>query len=100
MREATVTARIVLPGLLRDLTGGVSEVPADVPAGGADLATVLDDGLRSWPLVQSRIRDERGRIRRHVNIFVDGEDVKRGDGTRTRVAPGAVIHIVNAVSGG
>ncbi|MDQ6715244.1 MAG: MoaD/ThiS family protein, partial [Actinomycetota bacterium] len=64
------------------------------------LSTVLDDALTAWPRVASRVRDERGEIRRHVNVFVDGEDAKRGAGLGTVVKPGAVVHIVNAVSGG
>lgn len=94
------TVRVVLPGMLRDLTGGVGDVAAPVAAGGADLATVLDHALQQWPRVDARIRDERGQIRQHVNVFVDGEDAKRGQGLATVVRPGATIHVLNAVSGG
>ncbi len=92
--------RVVLPGMLRDLTDGEGEASADVDAEGAPLGTVLDRALASWPRVASRVRDERGEVRRHVNIFVDGEDAKRGAGLGTLVRPGAVVHIINAVSGG
>jgi molybdopterin synthase sulfur carrier subunit len=50
--------------------------------------------------VRARVRDERGEIRRHVNVFVDGEDARRGEGLATRVRPGSVVHVINAVSGG
>jgi sulfur-carrier protein len=91
---------VVLPGMLRDLTNGVGEVATQVDPAGADLATVLDHALRPWPRVETRIRDERGRIRQHVNVFVDGEDAKRGQGLETIVRPGATVHVLNAVSGG
>ncbi len=94
------TVRVVLPGMLRDLTDGEGEASAEVGADGAALSTVLDDALAAWPRVASRVRDERGEIRRHVNVFVDGEDAKRGAGLGTVVKPGGVVHIVNAVSGG
>ncbi len=93
-------ARVVLPGMLRDLTGGVGEVAAEVGFEGTDLATVLDRALSAWPRVGSRVRDEQGQIRRHVNVFVDGEDARHGDGLATVVRPGSVVHVINAVSGG
>jgi sulfur-carrier protein len=86
--------------MLRDLTDGLADVTAPVHADGADLATVLDHALQRWPRVDSRIRDERGQIRAHVNVFVDGEDAKRGNGLQTVVRPGSTVHILNAVSGG
>ena len=48
----------------------------------------------------SRVRDERGEIRRHVNVFVDGEDAKRAAGVLTPVTPASTVHVINAVSGG
>ncbi len=98
--DGTSTARVVLPGMLRDLTDGVGEVATPVGAEGSDLGAVLDEALGRWPRVASRLRDERGEIRRHVNVFVDGEDAKRGDGLATQVRPGSVVHVINAVSGG
>jgi sulfur-carrier protein len=47
-----------------------------------------------------RMRDETGALRRHVNVFVDGEDVRRGAGLDTPVDGGAVVHVLPAVSGG
>jgi len=46
------------------------------------------------------IPDELGRLMDNVNVFVDGEDAKRGDGLATHVGPGSVVHVINAVSGG
>ncbi len=63
-------------------------------------AEVLDDAFAPWPILASRIRDERGEIRRHVNVFVDGEDAKRLDGVATSVTPRSTVHVINAVSGG
>ena len=92
--------RVVLPGMLRELAGGAGEAAAQVGVEGARLAEVLDLALAAWPRVGSRVRDEQGAIRRHVNVFVDGEDARRGEGLSTLVRPGAVVHIINAVSGG
>lgn len=92
-------ARVVIPGVLRDLAGGAHELTVDLSAP-ASLAEVLDGAFGPWPILNSRIRDERGEIRRHVNVFVDGEDAKRADGVHTPVGPASTIHVINAVSGG
>ncbi|HET7397746.1 MAG TPA: MoaD/ThiS family protein [Intrasporangium sp.] len=103
--------RVILPGLLRELAGGVAEIevsgdaadPGRTDAGqGACLtvADVLDRAFAEHRILDAKVRDERGRIRRHVKVFVDGEDATRGDGTSTAVPPGARVHIINAVSGG
>lgn len=94
-----MTARVVIPGVLRDLAGGAHELPVELDAQ-ASLGEVLDAAFAPWPLLGSRVRDERGEIRRHVNVFVDGEDAKRAAGTRTPVGPGSTVHVINAVSGG
>jgi hypothetical protein len=94
-----MTARVVIPGVLRELAGGAHELTVELPEP-APLAEVLDGAFSSWPILNSRIRDERGEIRRHVNVFVDGEDAKRAQGVHTRVGPASTIHVINAVSGG
>ena len=94
-----MTARVVLPGLLRDLADGAAELSVEL-AEPAPLSQVLDAAFGPWPILASRIRDERGEIRRHVNVFVDGEDAKRAEGVRTEVGPQATVHVINAVSGG
>jgi molybdopterin synthase sulfur carrier subunit len=92
--------RVILPGLLRDLVGGVSEIPVDVPDTGDSVAGVLDRAFTEHRILDGRVRDELGRIRPHVKVFVNGEDVTRGEGTGSHVPPAARVHIINAVSGG
>ena len=94
-----MTARVVLPGLLRDLADGAAELPVELGAQ-TSLGEVLDLAFEPWPILASRVRDERGQIRRHVNVFVDGEDAKRADGVATAVTPSSTVHVINAVSGG
>jgi sulfur-carrier protein len=94
-----MTARVVIPGVLRDLAGGAHELVVDLP-GPVPLGEVLDGAFAPWPILNSRVRDERGQIRRHVNVFVDGEDAKRAEGVQTLVGPVATVHVINAVSGG
>ena len=44
--------------------------------------------------------DEAGQIRRFVNVYVDDEDVRFGEGLQTAVAPGTTLSIIPAVAGG
>ncbi len=91
--------RIVLPGVLRDDAGGVSELGVEVVAA-TTLRGVLDAATQACPRLDVRMRDETGALRRHVNVFVNGEDVRRGAGLETPVDAGAVVHVLPAVSGG
>ncbi len=94
-----MTTRVVLPAMLRELAGGAAELPLELPAQ-VPLAEVLDLAFEPWPVLARRVRDEQGQIRRHVNVFVDGEDARREQGVQTPVRPGATVHVINAVSGG
>ena len=92
--------RIILPGVLRELADGLSELV--VPVGGESvlLRTVLDAAVVTRPRLGARIRDETGALRRHVNVFVDGQDVRRSGGLDVLVGPDAVVHILPSVAGG
>ena len=91
--------RIILPGVLRELADGVGELV--VPVGEATpLRTVLDAAVVTRPQLGARIRDETGALRRHVNVFVDGQDVRRVGGLDAVVGPDAVVHILPSVAGG
>jgi molybdopterin synthase sulfur carrier subunit len=92
--------RIILPGMLRDLVGGVAEIEVESPAESQTVAELLDRAFVGHRILDGKVRDERGQIRRHVKVFVNGEDATRGAGTAAAVPAGARVHIINAVSGG
>lgn len=52
------------------------------------------------PNAIDRIMDERGEVRRHVNIFLNDENIRFLDGLRTTVPKDATIFVLAAVSGG
>ena len=87
-----------IPGPLRDLAGQRSEVRVDGKAQSVSDALALL--WKQCPAVRDRVITERGDVRQHVNIFVDGESIRNADGLRTRVRDGAEIVILPAVSGG
>ena len=52
------------------------------------------------PAVRDRVLTERGEVRPHINIFVDGESIRDAGGLGTRMRDGAEIFILPALSGG
>jgi molybdopterin converting factor small subunit len=91
--------RVAVPGVLREFTGGSASVPVAHPDG-APLAEVLDTLADGCPGLGRRIRDERGELRRFVNVYVDGEDARRLAGLDTPVPAAAEVRIVPSVAGG
>ena len=64
------------------------------------LAAILREMDRQWPRLGRRIRDEQGQLRKFVNVYVDGEDVRRVEGLATPVPDGAEVQILPSVAGG
>ena len=93
-----MTVQVVLPGALADLAGGSKHLDVD-PAGGT-LADLLDVLAARHPLLGRRLRDETGRVRRFVNVYVDGEDVRWRGGLSAAVPDGAVVQVLPSVAGG
>lgn len=91
---------VLIPSLLRPVTGGQEELRLDVEAAGATLADLLDAIGAQYPVFNRRVRDETGTLRRFVNIYLDGDDVRRLDGLKTRVAAGAEVMVMQSVAGG
>ena len=94
-----MSVEVVLPGFLADLAGGEKHVQVDVGDGGT-LAGVLDRLAEGRPLLDRRIRDETGAVRRFVNVYVDGDDVRFADGLATPVRDGAEVQVLPSVAGG
>lgn len=88
----------VIPGPLRELAGNHDEVRIDAtPASVSDALALL---WSDWPGLRDRVITERGEVRPHINIFVDGESIRYAEGLRTAVRDGAEVVILPALSGG
>ena len=85
--------KVLIPTPLLSYTRDQREVEAD----GATLAELLADLERRYPGIRFRMIDEQDRIRRHIRIFVNGEQVR--DLSQPLIATDEVI-IVQALSGG
>lgn len=90
---------LVLPSVLQPLAGGQSVLtaPADGPV---TVASLLDAVAAEYVVLGRRLRDETGALRKFVNIYVDGDEVRRLQGLDTRVAPGQEVVVIQSVAGG
>ena len=88
----------VIPGPLREFTAHRAAVRVEGPAATAGEALALL--WRECPGARDRVLTERGELRPHVNVFVDGENIRRAGGLGANIPGAAEIVIVPAVSGG
>ncbi len=90
---------MLVPRLLQPLVGDSAELVLDVGEGAA-LSELLDAVAAEYPIFGRRLRDETGALRRFVNIYLDGDEVRRLSGLETRVAAGAELLVIQSVAGG
>lgn len=86
---------VKIPTQLRATTGGQADLSAD----GATVGEVLEAVFAEHGDLRDRITED-GELRRFVNVYVGGEDIRFGDGLGTPVADGAEVTILPAVAGG
>ena len=90
-----------LPGALQEYASGARKVV--VTCGGAGSTTVCDvlDRLAVvHPMLERRIRDEAGGLRRHVNVFVGADNIRDLSALDTEVPPSTEVIVLPAISGG
>jgi molybdopterin converting factor small subunit len=92
--------RVRLPTQLRNLVAGASSVVVVVDSTPVTVTSVLDSLAAKHPALERRVRDETGRTRVHVNLFVDADNIRDLDGVDTTVAAGSDVSIIPAISGG
>jgi hypothetical protein len=61
---------------------------------------VLENYFRTNPQARGYVLDDQGRLRHHMVVFIDGNQVRDRDGLSDHVAPGAIIDVIQALSGG
>ncbi len=91
-----MTVRVRVPTPLRKLTNGVDEVNAQ----GNNVRALVEDLERNFPGIKERICDESGKIRRFVNVYVNGDDIRFLQNLETSLKEGDNISIVPAIAGG
>ena len=87
---------VKLPTQLRDAAGGQAEVTGE----GATVGEVLESLYGQFEPLRERLTDDGGGLRRFVNVYVGGEDIRFGDGLDTPVSDADEVQILPAVAGG
>jgi molybdopterin converting factor small subunit len=87
---------VKIPTQLRAAAGGASEAQLE----GQTVREVLDGLCERFDGLGERICDEGGALRRFVNVYLSGEDIRFLDGLDTPVDDGAELTILPAVAGG
>lgn len=95
MADAT-SITVLIPTPLRRFTGGESRVSVSADSVGQ----ALDALEELHPGIGERIREDTGQVRRFVNVFVNGKNVRDADGIETTLKPGDELGIIPAMAGG
>ena len=90
----TITIHVLGP--LRTYCGGVSQLSMSAHT----VRVALEALERSQLALYRNVCDETGAVRQHLNVFVNVNNVRDLDGVDTTLAPGDVVTILPAVSGG
>ena len=87
---------VKIPTPLRSLTQNKESVDGD----GASLQQLVDGLDATYPGMKTRLCDETGALRRFINVYINGEDVRFLDGLQSPLKQGDEVSIVPAVAGG
>jgi len=91
-----MTVRVRVPTPLRKFTNGADEVAGQ----GSSVRALVDDLEKNFPGIKDRICDETGKVRRFVNVYVNGDDIRFLQNLETALKEGDNISIVPAIAGG
>jgi len=89
-------ATMFIPSSLRRYTAGQSKAQVS----GGTINDIIEDLERQYPGVKSRLCDDAGQIKRHVNVFVNDEEIRALQGPDTPVSDKDEVSIVPAMAGG
>ena len=88
--------RVLLHGVWRSFAGGAREVSLDA----ATLGEALEGLVGVHPALAERLRDEHGKLRAHLALFVNDEDARLLGGEKAALKDGDIVHVIPALSGG
>ena len=96
MLEPAPNITIHVFGQLREYCRGAEQLPLSA----STVRAVLEKLERDEPLLYRNLCDETGKVRRHLNVFVNTENVRDLDGVDSTLTAGDVVTFLPAVSGG
>jgi len=78
----------------------VTQNKAEVVLSGSNIREMIDGLERNFPGIKERICDEKGNIRRFINIYVNEEDIRFLKQDQTSLKDGDEVSIIPAIAGG
>ncbi|MCI0337103.1 MAG: MoaD/ThiS family protein [Acidobacteria bacterium] len=87
---------VIIPTPLRRLTNGVETIEVQ----GSTVSDIFDQLEAQFPGIRARLCEENGELRRFINVYIDGEDIRFLDRLQTSVGEKAEVSIVPAIAGG
>jgi MoaD family protein len=90
-----MSVTVKIPTQLRAATGGEAEVQVE----GSNVGEALDAVFAAYGDLRERITED-GTLRRFVNVYVSGEDIRFQQGLETAINEGDEVTILPAVAGG
>ncbi|MFA5780305.1 MAG: ubiquitin-like small modifier protein 1 [Elusimicrobiota bacterium] len=91
-----MSIKVRIPTPLQKLTDGKSEVESS----GKTVIQLIDELEKKYPGIKERLCDEKGNIRRFINIFVNEKDIRFLKGQKTKLKNGDEVSIIPAIAGG
>lgn len=95
-----MNVQLGLPAVLADLVGGRRRISVAIDGDQTTVGQVLDVVGGVHPMLVRRIRDEQGELRRYVNVYADGVDVRTLEVEQTQLRDGSVVLVLPSVAGG
>ena len=88
--------KVRIPTPLRPMTGGKGEVEVET----GSIVEMIEQLNVAHPGIKDRLCDEKGEVRRFINIYVNEEDIRFLTGKDTALKDGDEVSIVPAIAGG
>jgi sulfur-carrier protein len=88
---------VKIPAPLRPLTANQAEIAVE---NAGTVQAAIEELTRKYPGIKDKLLDDKGGLRRYVNLFKNDEDVRAGQGLSTALKEGDRLTIVPAIAGG
>lgn len=85
-----------IPTPLRRLTGDKDEVSIKA----SNVSELIEELEKQFPGIKDRLCDEKGAVRRFINLYVNNEDIRFLNGVETGLKESDVVSIIPAIAGG
>jgi molybdopterin synthase sulfur carrier subunit len=91
-----MSATLYVPTPLRKLTSGQSKVQLAA----TNIAEMIERADAQYPGFRARVLDDNGEVKRFINVFVNGVDIRTLQGKQTPIKEGDEVSVIPAMAGG